>query len=932
MIYSGTFKTIKTEQYNTGNSHNYYTKTYNVTIGNTGVTQQIKDSLDDNIYAANSEVVMFDPNPVIITVDRQDLQKRVIISQAAVNLVSNFNMGNNLFANNNRDIPVEITCDGNTVFFGYVDPLQFNQGYAQRWEKVQINVTDPLGALTETYIGQLQDSEQNYVQKDSIYTAFDLIDMIFNHIGVEVSYIDSLSYTSVHQRVIDALRNTNVHLWNFFGDGDDDWLTLEETLNELFKYYNLYAIYYDRKVHITGTINRNLTEIVLGSFAKAAADSSTALSTDQVYSQAMVKCEIEPLEDLIVSLDDKDNLVSPTGYERSVHYMTEYIAEGEGKTAYNAFKDMISGNGTNWEYAYTIPNYVQVLKNDAWEFKRTNNGTEDYLGIYTTDEEGNENLSLRGQLNTLTWLKNNSGAGALLGFGRGNKVNLRDNSVQGNPQITPYFVISVNGNYNNTTAGADAMGVMVNAAQPVCTYKGLSSAILSPADKTVTNYIVISGKILLNPLQKLTGPNWRTDTLKLQNTIADCLRCYEGAYWGFTNSGGLQLYTIWHHTVPNPNNDDGAYYQQEWESTPGIHGYLDNTKNQDLEFKYSTNGDEIDNISKLPIIACQLIVGDPPKEGEPDNRKYCVERLDLGEQGWGKFEWRTLAEISSLRLQPYFTLGTNPKIGDYLIGQSCEISRNVSGINGTAIPIKYEDHLAGKIEFSILGPYNSIWRHVDKSTHHRWIFWTHTDVSSEDIPILQYTSSIMISNFKIETQSDNANLSEYALKADNDLVYYSNYNKAYIEKLEETLKICTPLTMEECLEFGIKNQMSNSYIYTAGEDENGEPEPFLGFIESENNYIKPEECLVDYYYNEYNMPAKMITTKLKADAISDNCVYGQKISSIMVDNCISGLTLAGIKFRIMSYEADLKNQTVDYTFREYTPLEKQISDGPPSDE
>ena len=165
MIYTGTFNTKD-------NKH-----TYTVTIGNTGVTEPITDPLDSTIYEGDDLVVMFDPDPVTITADRQDLQKRVIISQATINLITNANLGEDLFANNNREIPVTVTCEGNTVFFGYVDPLQFNQGWAYKWENVQVNCTDPLGALEETYVGQLSG-----VDKSSTLTTIGFITKIFQYI------------------------------------------------------------------------------------------------------------------------------------------------------------------------------------------------------------------------------------------------------------------------------------------------------------------------------------------------------------------------------------------------------------------------------------------------------------------------------------------------------------------------------------------------------------------------------------------------------------------------------------------------------------------------------------------------------------------------------------------------------------------------------
>ena len=238
MTYSGYFKTYDNK------------KTYTVTIGNgIGVTHDIIDPLDESYDYPDK--VMFDPDPVTITADRQDLQKRIIISQATINLISNTDLTEDFFANTSREIPVEITCDGNTVFYGYVDPLQFDQGYAYNWEKIQVNATDPLGALEEMYIGQIQDIDQ-----ESTLTTTNLINAILETAGIEL-----VDYAGVNEDVMDAMDNTNIKLWNFFGDSQDDWMTLDESLSEICRYFNLYVAYWNGAAHVTCTINNTASAI-----------------------------------------------------------------------------------------------------------------------------------------------------------------------------------------------------------------------------------------------------------------------------------------------------------------------------------------------------------------------------------------------------------------------------------------------------------------------------------------------------------------------------------------------------------------------------------------------------------------------------------------------------------------------------------------------
>ena len=859
-IFTGTFNT-----YDDSN-------TYSVTIGDTGETTTISDPTEDIYGNAQSDlVVMFDTDPVTIQTDRQDLTKRIIISQATINLLSNQNMTDDLFAYTNRSIPVTITRGNNVCFFGYVDPLQFDQGYAHVWESVQITATDPLGALEQLNVGDLTG-----IDESTTITSWNLMMAIFTAAGI------STVNETINSTVKSAMQGTNINTSIFFGESEDDWMTLYDTLTEICKYFNLYVAYYNNAANISCTINEASVAQNISSFKDAAADSSTSISVDDTYSQVAVTAEIEPVEDIIVGYDNDDYLYSD--YNHMEKYMTEYVSEGEGSHAYNGFYDLITTGETNYDAGYCIDHFCWVKRNDMWDF-----GDDSYITQGYTD-----------QRDVLKYLKDNSGKAAIIGFGKGNKLDKKDNSPVPSVPLTNYLVISVNGTFDNSDAGGTTMENMIQAANPVCSYNGIASSILSPSDPRVINYIVISGKILLNPLQTLTGPNWDSETEKLTNTVQDCLYSREDYSWPY-NLG------VWHHTVPMSDNGDGAYYQQGWDRAIGIHGFIDNSKNQRFEYKYDSPGDSTDHISKLPILACELKVGD----------KYCVERLDEGEKGVGKFEWMTEAQAPTLDNEKwlYFTIGIDPKIDDKIVGQSFSIQNNVNykmGLDktGTAIPIKASDRLAGDISFKILGPYNLVWNEVSKHTHHRWVFWTKSNWEENLYYVLQYIQSIMVSNLKIEVASDNGLINKNASNADNDLVYASNMNPAYVEKLEEDIKICTPLTLEECQQYGVKYQISNSYIY------NTDNTPFYGFTVG-STVTKPEVCLVDYYYKEYCTPAKMITTSLKSASLP-NGLNGTGLNYEMMKAYITGVYPGDSSpYRIMSYETSLKEKATRLTLREY---------------
>lgn len=897
MIFTGTFNTYDNDQ------------TYSITIGDTGTTTVITDPTDASLYelAASDMIVMFDTEPVTIQCDRQDLTKRIIISQATINLISNQDLTDYLFADTNRSIPVDITLNNESVFFGYVDPLQFNQGYAHNYENISVTATDPLGALEEIKVNQLP-----YFDATTEISPWNLLYAIIIKAGC------TLEYESINASVKTAMQNTKIHATVFFGDSEDDYKNLYEVLEEICKYFNLYvAMHSSNGVMVVSTINQILTHRTISNFKDLAADDSTSLSTDDVYSQIKVTCEIEPVEDLVVSFDDKASIYSD--YSHPVRYMTEYVSAGEGRSAWDGFYCMINGNPTNYDECYTRDYYMYALRNDAWDFGTgVNKNYIEYLGGSDISPMRNDQLGL------LTWLASDKCRCALVGFGRAdeNAQGTQNSSIQGYVDVDKYLLISTMGTWGNTDSDFSTFDTAIQSAKPLCKYTGINSNILSPSDERIVNYIIISGSMILNPLQRKTGSHWSTDYDKTySNTFEDALANFAWVKQTLYESDGTPYQSsvrgCWHHTIPITDNGDGGYYQQKWYSgVCGIYGYLDNSKNQTFKYNYSAFGDSVDRISKIPILACQM------KVGTGTTAKYCVERLDQGESGINKFEWLTAAQCELLGIEPYFTLGIDPAIGDNIIGKKWPISNNLDytvnlDATGTAIPIKASDSLSGVIEFSILGPYNSAWDEITKETHHRWVFWTHTSWDSHKRSILNNIQSIMVNSLKIDMKNNNGGMSSLATTADNDLVYMSNMNPAYIETLDSNLIICTPLTLDECLDWGIKVQTSNSYVY------NSDDTAWRGFEitgSGETTYVKPEQCLVDYYYKEYNSPAKIIETKLKTGAFS-NGLYGNSMNYDMLTDYFTGVGAGNMM--LMSYDANLKDKTLDIRLRECNTISNQ---------
>lgn len=965
MKFEGTFKTVDNAN------------TYKVEIGNTGNTFEITDPTDIPELGESNDKVMFDTIPVTISCNRGDLNKRIIISQAEVNLISNMDLTDYLFAFNDTDIPLKITEISNIndvkhVFYGFLDPLQFDQGYAHSYEQVTVTATDPLGALEGIKIDALPG-----VNESSEKTPLELINAILTKIGI-TDYSTSL----INAEVLRCMTYTKLQCQIFFGDDKDDYKSLYDVLETICKYFNLYiAMKDDDGVVITCTINNMPSQVMFTSFRDIATDESTSISMDDVYTQIQLTCNIEPVEDLIESIMAKDSLYSD--YDNEEHYMTEYFSEMDGDNidslwaywgfwdALNRTQQQISNDPNSYPYVYRSENYCYILRNDAWDFgegfagqqgpqgsQGFNPAYKSYVNVMGGDinhETGAvTKMGAQHQYDLLYWMlgadfNNMQGytgvqgparnyqpvcRAALIGFEKQKNINLKttsDNSPQAG-DLNTYLVISTNGQGDQEIAAMAYYQSLLDPSQnqPLCKYTQLRSNILSPTDNKTTNYIVISGEILLNPLQALSGISpWETSRERIGKT-------YEDTRDHWTGSSGLGWYwnNVGYTNVVGYNNNH-MYYQQKWDKSTfvkgGLYGFLDNSAAKELQYDYSGIGDTNDKISKMPILACQL------KVGTGNGAKYCVEELWKGEAGINSFRWMSefdmIAEeeriyydtgrVYNIHQCPMFTIGIDPAHDDYIIGKKYQLSANSKLFKlekeGMAIPVKVSDMLTGPVEFSILGPFNAQFQNYIHIYESCW-FWEFDHWFTNPISVLNHCQSIMLGDLKIELTSNNGGLNKLKTTKDNDLVYYSNTDPRYLEIDKEDIDICTPLTTEECENWGIKIQTSNSYVYwTAGA-------PFRGFV-SNGESIRPEYCLIDYLYKEYCSPSRILDTQVKSDAFT-NGIYGNSLNIDMLTKYYNGLPIKiganqTVNARIMSYETDLKYKTIDVKFRQHKTITNQ---------
>ena len=640
----------------------------------------------------------------------------------------------------------------------------------------------------------------------------------------------------------------------FLGDEEDDVWQQDEVLEEMLKYLNLHIVqegftfyiyswesvkggeriyWRDLLTGVSVTTARQTTDIRTG----IVTDTDTTISVGEVYNRLLLTAKVESVESVIESPLDDDLLKSP--YKNYQKYMTEYSSDGEGKKAINAFDAMTHGQETSYDGGCVTDWYVQMKNNSEWLFPNMGSGN-------VMEELCSEGQNQQALPNLLA---KQPGA-AIIALGKvEKKTDGKDNSLTPKVEMTNYLVVSVNGNGDDKEATTYPNADSLKAGVPRAVYNGsMTGGVFSPTDEGTTNYIVLSGKLVLNPVMGLT------DTYKnIYN--------YTGGPFQIIWPGIQQWSGV---TVPSRNNGDGRYYTQQWwqADQPNEevawdvateHGFVPftDTGPQLYEFKYSAIGDGSDHISKVGVLACMLIIGD----------KCVVEKGTEGQVT--DFEWRKYKTLEECQdedeyYQQCFTIGFDPKIGDKIVGTKFDLQNNVSyelGIDaeGIAIPIKKGDKVSGRVRFMILGPVNAVWDVVTRR-HKTW--FRHTKWNSTTIPLLAHVSSIMVEQFEVKIYSDNGLVNN---TGDNDLVYMSDTKESFVNVKDDIeMKINSALTAAECQALDVTDsvKMSTPVNTLTGEG------LLTIYDHNRGESAKAEQLYVDSYYKEWHAPRVVMTQKL----------------------------------------------------------------------
>lgn len=901
------------------------------------------DRSEDIEIGAEDGDISFTDDPVEITSQVNDTFDHLLCYQASVRLLCR-NYVPGFFCNSCREAVVNIYRGDDCLFAGYIEPRAFSQGYNEDMDEVDLTCIDSLsalqysnyrniGALGVTYAAiKAQATQRTFfdILKEIANDATDGLDILGSG-AVRVFYDGSkaIDATSGHRYTIFSDISINELL--FLGDEEDDVWTQEDVLTEILKYLGLHIVQDGLVFYIFswktlrdsgGSIKfANLLTGVVG-YAKRegfanittdmVSDCDTKIDVSPTYNQLLLTDNVTEMENLVENPLDSNSLTHAFGnYQK---YMTEYIAEGEGKKAIQAFGAMINGTGTDWGDASQVDWYLWVKKNPLWKFYVTDSNGK------RSDVYGSLVNGVTNQQDILSKYLNHGVGAALVAFGSVEKKNGgSDNSPASAPDMKDYLVIGLNtsatayypesGNIWSTIAfGSETKstyltdGSKLQAAYPIAEYIGnTAGGTFSPSDDETTNYIQISGKITLNPLMNETG-----------------------------NMKDLQAFTgwdkgskFWHYTVASRNNGDGRYYAQRfWKAaswkddvvddadcnaTKQSRGVFPFTNNgpQGLEFNYNDACESKDTVSKVGVLQCMLVIGDkcvvetlPENDGSGDG--------DPRDFTWQKF--KTMDECADIDewLQQSFAIGFNPKLKDKLIGTEFDIQRNTSytsGVNveGTLIPIKKDDHVSGQVRFYILGPINEEWDNVTK--RHK-TFFRHTKYYNERVCLLEQTSSIMVRDFKVEVLSDNGKVG--TVDENKDIVYMSDTKETFVNKKDDLeFKITTALTSEECKKMGVNNSVKLSSPQNVATDN-----ALLTIYDTmSGTTAKPEQLYVDERWTEWHEPRIVLTQNL----IDKKTSGGRKTCNFLNLYKVASL---GKYFYVQGISRNLTEGTATLTLRE----------------
>ena len=506
--------------------------------------------------------VYFSEDPAEIENEVNDTFDVLLRNSAKIRLLCG-NLIKDLFSTSCRDAVVNIYKNDTCIFAGFIEPQTLSQPYNDRWDELELNCIDALSALQYSKyknVGALG-VIYAFVKAEAAQRSFyDIATEILQGVteGLDILGNQNIKFWYDGSKAVDAQTANRYQVFKqlsisdllFLGDDESDVWQQDEVLEELLKYLNLHIvqdgfnfyifswesvkaapdkiIWHDIVANSTKTTAQQAVTIALANVA----DCDTTISIGDVYNQLLLTAKVEDIESVIESPLDDDLLVSP--YINKQKYLTEYSSDGEGKTAYNAFYAMTHNQKTTYGAGAITDWYVQVMRNKQWTFPMKGNtdiDIVDYFGSEGTDQHALPD-----------WLGQAPGAAIMaLGSVKMNTAN-DDNSPTSKVNMTNYLAVSVNGNGIDNDENKTYPSVAdIQKNIPYAVYTGnKAGGVFSPPDEETTNYIVLSGKVILNPIMRQTNTYTNLHNKEWHGGLPMGLK--ENAIY------------VWHQTVPSRNN------------------------------------------------------------------------------------------------------------------------------------------------------------------------------------------------------------------------------------------------------------------------------------------------------------------------------------------------------------------------------------------
>lgn len=881
-----------------GTFYNVNQEAITVTITNSSVTHD-----DIKIGCAGEGCdVMFSEDPIEIDENYDSTFDNLYQKEGSLELVTSINLAPYLFAANHNSVTITITKAGNLIFSGFIEPNVYSQGYANNLENLTVTFTDFISTLQYRKLSQKYDNWTVAKQQSKTHP----FRWYFEQLGffdVGTVYIDRSATTTT---ALNVLGHTGISSALFLGDEEDDEMDGDEIIEEICKYYNLHLIQIGADFYIFnwqtikdgGTIkwtaddiweelnddtyNYLTTSEYLVTTSDYASD-DTQMSIDEVYNQIKVKCDIEDIETLIESPLDEDSMYSY--YPQYVRFCDEFWSNDDNyfnrlvgmyyaasnclnypdSTSKYSFisnahathwlmKPMLN---TNWSFKVSSLDWLKMEVQDIYPITNGKYSKQWYVGQYMSEANGVKNTRRL----------------VASPFRIGKADSTTDSKSDTKIEYSDYLYMSINGNGSNDDTAHRPNDDDLEKWSNMCEYTGTKQGInLSPVSDETTNYIVFSGSFIYQPLAYEVGPNANTvnssyycqfrDGMMIgdqittsglnRQTFGDMdfksSSCIEN-----TGSSGdkscMIMRAFWSPDQPSDIAMDETLSYKYTSYLSYTHGLIppnEDVMSKKFKYNYNAEGTNTDKIKYLPIICCEMTVG---------NKRLVQTNIDDSRSS-NNYKWVTDTAANRVQYGSYFTLGCNPEIGDYIIGQKYDFNNTVgwgSGVDakGTAIPVTAADNLHGDINFKIVGPYNLVWDDVTRR-HKTW--FRSTKYSSNSSYILPYVQNIIIQDFECKVYTDQGDKNN-----DSDLIYMSDENHDYIKVNDDTeMKLNTVLTKTEADELGVENTINLSSVINT---DSGSSATGIFFMEGKD-IAKPEQWFVDSYYEEYHLPRLVIDSTL----------------------------------------------------------------------